>query len=93
MNYKSALKSPPEKYKITNINNQTTIDILDNLTFEVNVVRFVIIGKDIYIEFSDNEIIQLEEVSISTRIKAIRERILMLSFKNNDNILATMPSF
>jgi hypothetical protein len=93
MNYKKALRAPPEKYNITNNNNQTTIDILDNLTFEINVVKFVIIGSDIYIEFSDNEIIQLERVSISTRIKAIRERILMLRFKNNDNILATMPSF
>lgn len=91
--YKNLITLPPSDYAIEKTPSGTVIDFNMPCDLESTMVRFNIRGSDIFIEFTDDGVMQLQDVSITHRARLVRERLMKLNFKGSDEILATMPMF
>jgi hypothetical protein len=91
--YKNLIALTPTDYSVEKSPTGTQIIFNTTCELETTMVRFNIRGSDIFIEFTDSGVVQLQDVSITHRARLVRERMLKLQFKGTDEILATMPMF
>lgn len=91
--YKNLIALAPSEYVVEKSPEGTQISFNSPCSLETTMVRFNIRGSDIFIEFTDSGVMQLQDVSITHRARLVRERMIKLQFEGQDYILATMPMF
>lgn len=91
--YSNLIKIDDTEFEIYEDPAGTIINVQPALTFSDAMVRFNIRGSDIFIEFSEDGVIQLTNVPIKHRARLVRERLIRLIFDDSPEILATMPMF
>lgn len=91
--YSNLIEIENDDYEVYEDSGGTIINITPSLTLAADMVRFNIRGSDIFIEFTDDGVIQLKNVPIKHRARLVRERLIRLIFDDSPEILATMPMF
>lgn len=93
--YKNLTALPPSEYAVERSEEGwTRILFKAPCQLETTMVRFNIRGSDIFIEFSESGVLQLQDVPIKHRARLVRERLIKLHFAGQEEeILATMPMF
>ena len=91
--YKNLITIGSDGYDIGSEDGEVRISIKSEIGLDESMVRFNIRGSDIFIEFTDDGVVRLEEVGIKFRARLVRERLMKVSIGKKEAILATMTMF